>query len=323
MRPDEIYHYHNIIGKSESMQKIYRLLETITTSESSVLISGETGTGKELVAQAIHTKSKRKEHPFVIMDCSVLNKNLIESELFGHVKGAFTGAATDKQGIFELADRGTLFLDELGEMSLDTQVKLLRALEGGTFRPVGSSEEKVVDVRIIAATNKDLKTMISTGNFREDLYYRLNVITFSLPPLRERKEDIPFLLEHFIRELNVNNGCKRHFSREALAQLIKYSFPGNVRELKNIVERTFMLCENTTINREDLPREVKKMVNGRHLLSCHAQQLTLNDIKREAEKEALIHTLKCVKGNKLRAARLLNISRSTLYAKIEEHRIEC
>jgi transcriptional regulator with PAS, ATPase and Fis domain len=309
------------------MQEIYRFLENINGSESSILVNGDTGTGKELVAHAIHYNSKRKNAPFIIVDCSVLNKNLLESELFGHVKGSFTGAIADKKGLFELADGGTLFLDEIGETSLDTQVKLLRALEEGTFRPVGSSEEKKVSVRIIAATNKDLKMLISNKKFREDLYYRINVINITLPVLKERREDIPLLVEHFMNELNGSNGIKRSLAKEALNQLIEYDYPGNIRELKNIVERSFMLCESDTIGFSDLPVEVREnvRVNTREteLPSDHSESVTLGDIKKHTEREALSRALKQVKGNKLRAAKLLKISRSTLYAKIEEHHIEC
>ena len=247
------------------MQEIYRLLENLKDTESPVLISGETGTGKELVAHTIHCTSKRHNNPFIILDCSVLNKNLLESELFGHVQGAFTGAVTDKKGIFELAAGSTLFLDEIGEMSLETQVKLLRVLEEGTFRPVGSTEERKVSVRIIAATNRDLKKMVAQGKFRQDLYYRINVITLNLPALRERKEDIPLLVEHFIKKLNGKNGSTRSLSGEGLDRLIQYGYPGNVRELKNLIERVFMLSDNDVIGLKDLPVEVRGETEGHHL----------------------------------------------------------
>ncbi len=316
----EKHQYHNIIGKALPMQEIYRLLEKIKDTELPVLISGETGTGKELVAHAIQKNSKRKDNPFIILNCTTINKNLLESEIFGHIKGAFTGAVADKKGIFEVADGGTLFLDEIAEMSLSTQVKLLRVLEEGTFRPVGSSEEKKVSVRIIAATNKDLRKLIDKGRFREDLYYRINVININLPPLRERKEDIPLLVEHFIKESNGKKGGKRRFSEKALSQLMEYSYPGNVRELKNVVERTFMLCEGDLINYKDLPLEVRRDARGSQLpLNDSRQELTLERM----ERETILQALKQVKGNKLKAAKLLNISRSTLYLKIEKYHIEC
>jgi PAS domain S-box-containing protein len=316
----ERHQYHNIIGKALPMQEIYRLLEKIKDTELPVLISGETGTGKELVAHAIQNNSKRKDNPFIILNCTAISKNLLESELFGHIKGAFTGAIADKKGIFEVADGGTLFLDEIAEMSLSAQVKLLRVLEEGTFRPVGSSEEKKVSVRIIAATNKDLKKLIDKGRFREDLYYRINVININLPTLRERKEDISLLVEHFIKEPNGKKGDKKKLSEKALSQLMEYSYPGNVRELKNVVERTFMLCEGNLINYKDLPLEVRRDAKG--------SQLPLNDSRQELnlermERETILQALKQVKGNKIKAAKLLNISRSTLYVKIEKYHIEC
>ncbi|KPJ58292.1 MAG: hypothetical protein AMJ42_03565 [Deltaproteobacteria bacterium DG_8] len=313
---DEKHQYHNLIGKSLPMQEIYRLLEKIKNKESPVLISGETGTGKELVAHAIQKNSKRKDHPFIILNCTAISKSLLESELFGHIKGAFTGAVADKKGIFELADGGTLFLDEIAEMSLSIQVELLRVLEEGTFRPVGGSEEKKVSVRIIAATNKNLKKLIDQGRFREDLFYRINVINIHLPPLRERKEDIPLLVEHFIKE---SNGKKR-ISEKALNQLMKYSYPGNVRELRNIIERALMLCESNLINYKDLPLEVRKDARRSQLPSnVGRQELTLERM----ERETILQALKQVKGNKLKAAKLLNISRSTLYVKIEKYHIAC
>ena len=200
-----------IIGRSKSITALFRFIANTRISEAPVLITGETGTGKELVARAIHRSGARHDRPFFTLDCSVLNKNLLESELFGHVRGAFTGAVADKKGVFEMAAGSTLFLDEIGEMSLDTQVKLLRVLEEGTFRPVGSAEEKKVSVRIIAATNRDLKLMIQKGTFREDLYYRINVIAVHLPVLRERKEDIPALIDYFVKKLNTRNGVSRQF----------------------------------------------------------------------------------------------------------------
>jgi DNA-binding NtrC family response regulator/nitrogen-specific signal transduction histidine kinase len=316
------YHYHAIIGRSKSMRELYKLLENMKDTQSPVLITGETGTGKELVAHTIHSTSKRHSHPFIVLDCSVLNKNLLESELFGHVKGAFTGALTDKRGIFDLAEGSTLFLDEIGEMRLDTQVKLLRVLEEGTFRPVGSTEERKVSVRIIAATHRDLKKMIAQGKFRQDLYYRINVLTLSLPALRERKEDIPLLVEHFIKKLNGKNGSARSLSGEGLDCLIKYNYPGNVRELKNLIERVFMLCDNDVISSKDLPMEVTRETEGHHLLSSdNWHGCTLSAIIKRTEMQVIGEALKHVKGNKLKAAQLLNISRSTLYAKIEEYHL--
>jgi len=320
----ERHQYHRLIGKSEPMQEIYRLLEKIKNSESAVLIFGETGTGKELVAHAIQNNSKRKDDPFIILNCTAISKNLLESELFGHIKGAFTGAIADKKGIFAVADGGTLFFDEIAEMTLATQVKLLRVLEEGTFLPVGSSEEKKVSVRIIAATNKDLRKLIDKGRFREDLYYRINVININLPSLRERKEDVPLLVEHFIKESNGKKGDKKKLSEKALRQLMEYSYPGNVRELRNIIERALMLCESNLISYKNLSLEVRSDTREDQAPSNdRVQELTLEDKKERMEREAILQVLKQVKGNKLKAAKLLNISRSTLYAKIEKYNIEC
>lgn len=312
-----------IIGSSISMAALHRFIENTKMTEAPVLITGETGTGKELIARAIHRNGMRNCHPFMTLDCSVLNKNLLESELFGHVRGAFTGAVADKKGVFEIAAGSTLFLDEIGEMSLDTQVKLLRVLEEGTFRPVGSSEEKKVSVRIIAATNRDLKEMIQKGRFREDLYYRINVLSIQLPVLRERREDIPDLIEFFMKKLNGRYNRTREFSPEAVDQLVAYSYPGNVRELRNMVERIIMLCEHEVIGVDDLPPEVrlqtKKWVPG---ADKGRQGLTLHQIVSRTEKKTITRMLRLTNGNKVKAARMLNISRSTLYAKMEEYQIE-
>jgi DNA-binding NtrC family response regulator len=317
----KVSHGHLIVGNSKAMQEICRLINNIRESESPVLIRGETGTGKELIAQTIHRTSNRGKKPFVILDCSVLHKNLLESELFGHVQGAFTDAVTDKKGIFELAEGSTILLDEIGEMSLETQVKLLRVLEEGTFRAVGSSEEKRVSVRIVAATNRDLHKMVSQGTFREDLYYRINVITINVPPLRERQEDISLLVEYFMKNLNGKSDRKRILSSEILERLIQYSYPGNVRELKNLIERVFMLSENDVIGLQDLPSEVRKGTGGDHVASDNWNGQTLNQILKHTEKRVISQILKQVKGNKLKAAKLLKISRSTLYTKIEDYQI--
>ena len=314
-------HGHFIVGNSKPMQEIGRLINNIRSSESPVLISGETGTGKELVAQIIHRTSKRCKNPFVILDCSVLNKNLLESELFGHVQGAFTGALTDKKGIFELAEGSTILLDEIGEMSLETQVKLLRVLEEGTFRAVGSSEEKKVSVRIVAATNRELHKMVAQGKFREDLYYRINVITINLPPLRERREDIPLLLEYFMKSLNGRSDRKRALAPEIIERLIRYSYPGNVRELKNLIERIFMLSEKDVIGLRDLPSEVRGTTEGDYVTGVNWNGQPLSQILKRTERSVISQILKQVKGNKLKAAKLLKISRSTLYTKIEEYQL--
>jgi transcriptional regulator with PAS, ATPase and Fis domain len=305
------------------MQEVYRFLERIKGSVSPVLINGETGTGKELVAHAIHRNSKRKNRPLIILNCTAISKNLMESELFGHVKGAFTGAVANKKGIFESADGGTLFLDEIGEIGVDTQPKLLRVLEEGTFRPVGGSREKKADVRIITATNRDLRKMIAKGHFREDLYYRINVINISLPPLRKKKEDISLLVEHFIKSLEAGEGRQRKFSEKALRKLEQYNYPGNVRELKNIVERTLAICQKDIMCIKDLALELKTKDGQQSPLTLGEQEQTLKDVKKHAEREAIIKALKQAHGNKVKAAQLLHISRPTLYTKIEEYQIEC
>ena len=236
------YRYHSMIGKSKQMQKIYRLLEKISSSESSVFILGENGTGKELVAKAIHYYSPRRDKMFLAVNCSAFNDNLLDSELFGHVKGAFTGALKDKRGLFEQADGGTLFLDEIGDTSLSMQVKLLRVLQEGTFMPVGGTAPKKCNVRILAATNKNIKKMMADGEFREDLFYRINVINVDLPPLRERNDDVPLLISHFLdkkcQEAGVND---KIISKKAMEKMLDYHWPGNVRELENEVERIFVL----------------------------------------------------------------------------------
>jgi PAS domain S-box-containing protein len=319
----ERYEYHKLVGKSAIMQEIYRFLEKIKATESPVLITGETGTGKELVAHAIQQNSRRKGRPFIVLNCTAIHKNLMESELFGHVKGAFTGAVAHKKGIFESADGGTLFLDEIGEIGLTTQAKLLRVLEEGTFRPVGSSNEKKVNVRIIAATNRELKKMVDKGAFREDLYYRINVISIKVPPLRERKEDVPMLIEHFIKEAGGDKGKEKKFSDKAFACLMKYDYPGNVRELKNIIESTLALSESTIMSSNELPAEVKSG-GGRPLPHRRIEnEKTLGSARKHAEKGAIMQALNQAKGNKLKAAKLLNVSRTTLYAKIQQYRIKC
>src|SRR5262245_19498012 len=233
----ERYRFENIVGTSRSMQEVFRLLEKIVESESTVLIQGESGTGKELVARAIHYNGPRAKRPFVVQNCSAFNDNLLESALFGHVKGSFTGAIKDKKGLFEIADCGTFFLDEVGDMSQALQVKLLRVLQEGTFTPVGSTETRKVDVRVIAATHKDLQKMVERAEFREDLYYRTNVIKVVVPPRRDRMEDMPILCEHFLRKHHRGKGAPPRLHPDALGALTRYAWPGNIRELENEIER--------------------------------------------------------------------------------------
>ncbi|MFH1131927.1 MAG: sigma 54-interacting transcriptional regulator, partial [Pseudomonadota bacterium] len=250
--------YNDIIGDSLPMQQLFQLLDKVISSDSTVLIQGENGTGKELIARAIHFNSHRKDKPFVVQNCSAFNDNLLDSELFGHKKGAFTGAISNKQGLFEVADGGTFFLDEIGDMSPTLQVKLLRVIQEGTFVPVGDTVVKEIDVRIVAATNHDLQTLVQQGRFREDLFYRVNVLGITPPPLRERKQDILLLVKHFATPPKKNKPTKT-FTQACLDCLLRYDWPGNVRELENEIERLFVLSgENTTIGEEFLSPRIKQ-----------------------------------------------------------------
>jgi len=317
------YSYDSMIGKSKPMQEIYSLLDKIRSSESTVLIQGENGTGKELIARAVHFNSPRKDGNFVTVNCSAFNENLLDSELFGHVRGAFTGAVKDKKGLFEQAHRGTLFLDEIGDMSLSMQVKLLRVLQEGTLIPVGGTEQRKVDVRVLAATNKDLKSMVEEGLFREDLYYRINVINVVVPPLRDRKEDTPILLDHFLAR-----GCKekgvalKTFAKRALEKIYDYTWPGNIRELENEVERLIVLSG-------DDPRVSADMLSPRirdHGANAKVQGVRvsgkLKDALEELEKTMIREGLRRTKWNKSRLAKELGISRAGLIMKVEKYGLD-
>lgn len=317
------YKYDNMIGKSKPMQSLYALLDKIKGADTTVLIQGENGTGKELIAKAIHYNSHRKDRAFVIQNCSAFNDNLLESELFGHVKGSFTGAIKDKKGLFEIADKGTFFLDEIGDTSPTMQVKLLRVLQEGTFTPVGSTETRKVDVRIVAATNRNLKEMVEQGTFREDLYYRLNVINIRVPPLRERKEDIPLLAEFFLQKASESNGgLKRSLTKRALEKLYDYAFPGNVRELQNEMERLVVLAgEETKILPEMLSPKIieageKSKVQGARL------QGKLKDALEELEREMIKEGLRRTGWNKSKLAKELGISRAGLIMKVEKYGLD-
>lgn len=251
------YGFDNIIGNSEKMRTVYELVEKVAQTDATVLITGESGTGKELIARALYNCSARKDSQFLTIDCSTLAQSILESELFGHVKGSFTGASAGKRGIFEIANGGTLFLDEISNIPLETQAKLLRVIEENEFRPVGSEQIKKVDIRLIAATNRDLKMMIKLGTFREDLYYRLNVFSIEVPPLRERPEDIPILAYHFLRQSCHSLGKRvKGFSKDAMEFLIKYEWPGNVRELRNTVERLVLVADSDLLSSRELPEIV-------------------------------------------------------------------
>jgi two-component system response regulator AtoC len=307
---DERYRFEEIIAKSPKMQRVIEVIKVIANSNATILITGDSGTGKELVARAIHSQSHRRCKPFVAVSCAALPESLLESELFGHEKGAFTGAYSQKKGKFEVANRGTLFLDEVGEMSANIQVHLLRVLEEKEFTRVGGNELIKVDVRVISATNKDIKKALANGEFREDLYYRLNVVSVELPPLREREEDIPLLAQHFLRKFAVENRKEiTGFSPEATDFLLKYEWPGNVRELENAIERAVILAKGSLIEVADLPQE--------NLLFTHSS--LFGESLRQVEKNHILNILSETGGNHSEAARTLGISRATLYNKIRAY----
>jgi transcriptional regulator with PAS, ATPase and Fis domain len=319
------YRYHSMIGKSKKMQEIYRLLEKISSSESTILVQGENGTGKELVAKAIHYNSNRKDRLFLAQNCSAFNDNLLDSELFGHVKGAFTGAVKDKKGLFEISDGGTLFLDEIGDTSLTMQVKLLRVLQEGTFLPVGATTPRKVNVRVIAATNKPLKEMIAKGEFREDLYYRINVINITLPPLRDRKEDIPLLMEHFLEKKCAEKGYPlKSFSKKCMEKMLDYTWAGNIRELENEVERLVVLAgEDRVITPDLLSSRIIEKVGGApgHLKGINTSG-TLREALEELEAYMIKEGLKRTNFNKSKLAKELGISRAGLIMKVEKYGLD-
>ena len=306
----------NIIGESKAIQAVFALLAKVSRTDSTVLILGESGTGKELIASTIHYHSARKDKPIIRVNCAALPAELIESELFGYEKGAFTGAGARKPGRFDLANGGTLFLDEIGDLPPLTQTKILRVLEERTFERLGATGTVKVDVRIIAATNKDLVEEIRAGRFREDLYYRLNVIPVVLPPLRSRKEDIPLLLYAFTRRFNDQLGTSVSFAPEAADILMNYAFPGNVRELLNVVERSIALANDRIIRPDDLPGHIAGPRQKKTSLT------SLQEIIAEAEKYHIIKVLQLTKGNRSKAAEILGISRKTLWEKINAHRLD-
>ncbi|ADN01513.1 sigma-54-dependent transcriptional regulator [Spirochaeta thermophila] len=307
-----------LIGKSPQMKQIFEVIQQVAPTRASVLITGESGVGKERIADAIHYFSNRRDKPLIKVHCAALAESLLESELFGHEKGAFTGAHATRRGRFELADGGTLFLDEIGEISPAVQVKLLRVLQEKKFERVGGERTIEVDVRIIAATNKDLKREVEEGRFREDLYYRLNVVHIHVPPLRERKEDIPLLIAAFLKELAEENGKKiEGIDPKARAILYNYSWPGNVRELRNCIESAVVMCKGTIILAEDLPPQIREEAEGGGLI-----RIAVGTSLEEAEKEIIRATLAYCKGNKSRAAQILGIGRKTLHRKIQEYGLE-
>ena len=310
----ERYSFENMIGKSRSMQEIYILIEKVASTDSTVLVTGESGTGKEMAARAIHFQSGRNDRQFVSINCAALPENLLESELFGHTKGSFTGAVTDKKGMFEVAQRGTLFLDEVGEMSPWTQVKLLRAIQERTVRRVGGTEEIPVDVRIIAATNQDLKKRIQEGKFREELFYRLNVISFDMPPLRKRTEDIPLLVTYFLQKHCDRLGKKiKRFTPEVIGLLEAYAWPGNIRELENVIERIVAIEDRETVTVGCLPKEIvspqKNKPDTTHFFEPGFNlTVYLDDVAKNYVGQALMATA----GSIQKAAPLLGISYRTM-----------
>lgn len=303
----------DLIGESSPMRRLYELIEKVSQRTSPVLLLGETGTGKELVARSIHFKGPRRQRAFVPVDCSALTPTLIESELFGHVKGAFTGADRCKRGLLESADKGTIFLDEIGELPVGLQVKLLRTLQEREIRRIGSSERIFIDIRIITATNRDLEAGVRAGTFRQDLFYRLNVIQIRLPPLRERKIDIPLLVAHFLQKFSDPLMPVRGVSDDALRRLLAYDWPGNVRELQNAIQRGVVLGSTNVLSLDDIGS-----VPDTTAASGFTENNELVPLA-EIEKRAILHTLRQTKGDKVAAARLLGIGRRTLYRKLKEY----
>lgn len=320
------YSDKNIIGESKAMKDVLSLVAKVSQADAPVLISGPSGTGKELIARSIHYNSNRRNAPFVAKNCAAFSEQILESELFGHVKGSFTGAIKDHKGLFESADKGTLFLDELGEMPLHLQAKLLRVLQEGLIMPIGSTEEFSVDVRIVAATNKDLHSMVALGKFREDLYYRLNVVQLELPSLHERMEDIPLLVTYFLdRAYQKRGGLRKHLSREVLDLFMSHTWPGNIRELENEIERMLILSGPEIELGIDL---LSKNLMSKQGIEINKPSLKLGDsvdLKTaisDLEREMIKQSLERTKGNKSTSAKELGISRSSLISKVQEYELE-
>ncbi|MGZ3699644.1 MAG: sigma-54 interaction domain-containing protein, partial [Bdellovibrionota bacterium] len=313
-----------LIGKSPRIVEVYKTLARAALSNSTVLVTGESGTGKELVARAIHDNSPRRTKKFIAVNCGALAENLLESELFGHVKGSFTGAVSDKRGLFEDANGGTLFLDEIGDITPALQIKLLRVLQENEFKPVGSSETRKVDVRVIAATHRDLESLVKTGKFREDLYYRLKVIAIELPPLRERMEDLADLVGHFLaRYAEKNKKAVSHVSEEAMELLKVYGWPGNIRELEHAIERAVAMTNTAVLFPEDFPPEIARSAGGGAGISeAGAGESGAPTSLEEMEKAHIIKVLQDVNFNKSKASEVLGIDRATLYRKAQRYGID-
>jgi two-component system response regulator PilR (NtrC family) len=320
---EERYKFWNIIGKSPKMQRVYELVEKVSQTKANVLITGESGTGKELVAKAVHYNSARKDQSFVTLNCGAIPENLLESELFGHMKGSFTGAIANKRGLLEMAEGGTLFMDEIGELPFSLQVKLLRVIQEREFKRVGGTDDIKVDVRIISASNQDLQRKVAQGGFREDLFYRLNVIQIKLPPLRERKEDIPLLVNHFIRKYSADTGKKiEEISPEALELLLNYDFAGNVRELENIIERSLTLETSSTITE----RHIRSYLNERMIsksippsLEIPEEGMDLNKVVEDLEKAFILKALENTGGIKKKAAEILGMNFRAMRYKLAKY----
>ncbi len=320
------YGFKNIVGQSKAMQEVFRLVEKVADTDSTVLITGESGTGKELIAHAIHYASDRRDKPFIPVNCAAIPEELLESELFGHEKGAFTHAIRTRIGRFELANKGTIFLDEIGEMSPSLQVKLLRVLQERKFERVGGVKTISVDIRVVAATNIDLEEAVKEGRFREDLFYRLNVIPIKMPPLRERRSDIPLLANHFLKQYSKDKGRKvESISQEAMEVLMNYDWPGNVRELENIIERVVILSNGKVIKKEDLPLPIVEKAGANisvtsptKVFEFPEEGLSLSQAVSELEKSLILKALERTGGVKNRAAKLLKMNRTTLIEKMKK-----
>ncbi len=313
-RLGEVHRLDNIIGKSRSMQQVFAAIRAAAASDATILIQGESGTGKELVAGAIHYNSERRDAPLVTVNCSALSETLLESEIFGHVRGSFTGAVKDRAGRFEEANGGTLFLDEIGEVTPYIQVKLLRVLQERIIERVGDSRQRSIDIRTITATHQDLYARVREGRFREDLYYRLKVFPILLPPLRKRREDIPLLVSHFLQQMNEKTGKRiRNLSQPAMRMLVDYEWPGNVRELENAIEHAFVLCNRDTVEPLDLPIEIREVRRPVSFAAAPADAVPVFDRRKKLAKQELLQWLDACDWNKAEVARQVGISRTAIW----------
>lgn len=321
----QTYRYKNFVGTSQAITKIYEIIEKVSDTDSTIFITGASGTGKELIARAIHYNSGRNNKPLIVINCGAIPEELLESELFGHEKGAFTGAYKSRIGRFEMANGGTIFLDEIGEMSPSLQVKLLRVLQEQKFERVGGTKTIHVDVRVIAATNKNLTIAINKGTFREDLYYRLNVIPIKVPTLKQRKSDIPLLIDFFKDKYSKDNKSKiAGFSPEAMYAMYNYDWPGNIRELENVIQRLTILCDNPTVGLDDLPEHIQQNSKSIYLPEDNGVKggVTLDEAVKDYEKKLILDALEKSDWVKTKAAKLLNINRTTLVEKIKKQKLE-